>query len=55
MHAVDMFTETQSVEIQEEEERNARETVKREQDAAYEASLMVDRWVAQAGWQMDII
>ncbi|KAF4525991.1 hypothetical protein B566_EDAN000783, partial [Ephemera danica] len=37
------FAENQQQEIQEEEERNARETVKREQDEAYQQSLEIDR------------
>lgn len=43
IHAVEVFNNEISTEIWEEEEREAREQVKREQDAAYEASLMADR------------
>lgn len=43
LHAVEMFSEQQRVEIGEEEERTARETVKREQDEAYQLSLQADR------------
>jgi FAS-associated factor 2 len=45
LHAVEMFSEQQRVEIAEEEERSARETVKREQDEAYQLSLEADRYV----------
>lgn len=44
LHAVEMFSEQQRVEIAEEEERMARETVKREQDEAYQLSLQADRY-----------
>uniref|UniRef100_A0A0P5N633 FAS-associated factor n=1 Tax=Daphnia magna TaxID=35525 RepID=A0A0P5N633_9CRUS len=43
LHAVEMFSEQQRVEIAEEDERSARETVKREQDEAYQLSLEADR------------
>nr|CAH0098300.1 unnamed protein product [Daphnia galeata] len=43
LHAVEMFSEQQRVEMAEEEERSARETVKREQDEAYQLSLEADR------------
>lgn len=43
IHAYEMFCSQVGGEIQEEREREARETVKREQDAAYHASLMADR------------
>ncbi|XP_061414184.1 FAS-associated factor 1 [Lethenteron reissneri] len=43
MHAVDIFTEQQRQDIKDEEEREARETVKREQDEAYRLSLEADR------------
>ena len=45
LQATEMFSEQQRVEIAEEEEREARESVKREQDEAYQASLLADRWV----------
>ena len=38
-----MLSEKQRVEIAEEEERSARETVKWEQDEAYQLSLQADR------------
>ena len=43
IQAVDVFTEQQRVEMREENERAARELVKREQDAAYQESLEADR------------
>ncbi|KFM77559.1 FAS-associated factor 1, partial [Stegodyphus mimosarum] len=43
IHAVEVFNSAMQSEIWEEEEREAREKVKREQDAAYEASLLADR------------
>lgn len=43
IHTVEVFSGQQQLEIVEEDEREAREQVKREQDAAYEASLMADR------------
>lgn len=43
LHAVEMFSEQQRIEIAEEDERSARETVKREQDEAYQLSLQADR------------
>ncbi|XP_054723618.1 FAS-associated factor 1-like, partial [Uloborus diversus] len=43
IHAVEVFNSEMQSEIWEEEEREARENVKREQDAAYEASLLADR------------
>ena len=43
LQATEMFSEQQRVEIAEEEEREARESVKREQDEAYQASLLADR------------
>ena len=43
LHAVEMFGEQQRVEIAEEDERAARESVKREQDEAYQLSLQADR------------
>lgn len=46
LHAAEMFSEQQRVEIAEEDERSARETVKREQDEAYQLSLEADRYVA---------
>jgi hypothetical protein len=43
IHTTDMY-ETQRIgDVKEEEERDARERVKREQDEAYEASLQADR------------
>lgn len=43
VHAVEVFGSEMSTEQQEETDREAREQVKREQDAAYEASLLADR------------
>lgn len=43
MNAVELFQSQQRSDIREEEEREAREQVKREQDLAYEASLAADR------------
>ncbi|XP_046388442.1 FAS-associated factor 1 [Ischnura elegans] len=43
IQAVDVFEQQQRLEIKEEEERAARELVKREQDEAYFASLEADR------------
>ncbi|XP_015912489.1 FAS-associated factor 1 [Parasteatoda tepidariorum] len=43
IHAVEVFNSEVQSEIFEEEAREAREKVKREQDAAYEASLLADR------------
>lgn len=43
IHAVEVFNSEMQSEMWEEEEREARENVKREQDAAYEASLLADR------------
>ncbi|ELT93214.1 hypothetical protein CAPTEDRAFT_183840 [Capitella teleta] len=43
LHATEVFREQQTLEIQEEDERNARETMLAEQDAAYQESLAVDR------------
>lgn len=43
VHTVEVFSVHQQVEIVEEEAREAREEMKREQDAAYEASLQADR------------
>ena len=43
IQSVEMFSEQQRVEVAEEEERFARETVKREQDEAYQLSLEADR------------
>lgn len=43
VHAVEVFNSETSSEMQEEEERDAREKVKREQDVAYAESLMADR------------
>nr|CAD7456761.1 unnamed protein product [Timema tahoe] len=48
IQAVDVFTDQQRTEIREEEERNAREMVKMEQDAAYQESLEADRAKEQA-------
>ncbi|KAG8230574.1 hypothetical protein J437_LFUL004487 [Ladona fulva] len=45
IQAVDVFEQQQQLEIKEEEERAARELVKREQDEAYFASLEADRQV----------
>jgi len=43
IHAHESFREQLQAEIQEEDEREARERVKREQDRAYEESLEADR------------
>ncbi|XP_038048541.1 FAS-associated factor 1-like [Patiria miniata] len=43
IHAVDMFTEQQKSEIEQENDRREAEQLKQEQDAAYQASLMADR------------
>ncbi|KAG8189022.1 hypothetical protein JTE90_025465 [Oedothorax gibbosus] len=43
IHAVEVYTSELQSEIWEEREREARENVKREQDMAYEASLLADR------------
>uniref|UniRef100_A0A8C4Q750 Fas (TNFRSF6) associated factor 1 n=1 Tax=Eptatretus burgeri TaxID=7764 RepID=A0A8C4Q750_EPTBU len=43
MHAMDIFTEQQQQDIHDEEERAARESMKREQDEAYRLSLEADR------------
>lgn len=43
IHAVEVFNSEMQSEIWEEEEREARENVKREQDQAYEESLLADR------------
>lgn len=47
LHAVEMFSEQQRIEVAEEDERTARETVKREQDEAYQLSLQADRYSIQ--------
>lgn len=49
LHATEVFREQQTLEIQEEDERNARETMLAEQDAAYQESLAVDR--AKVVWR----
>ncbi len=51
LHAVEMFSEQQRVEIAEEDERAARESVKREQDEAYQLSLEADRYVISLKFQ----
>lgn len=43
IQVVDMFTEQQTIEHKEEEQRAAREMIKVEQDEAYQQSLEVDR------------
>ncbi|XP_070563690.1 FAS-associated factor 1-like [Ptychodera flava] len=43
INAVDVYTEHQQSEIREEAEREARETMKKEQDEAYQLSLAADR------------
>ena len=43
LQTVEMFSQQQRIEMAEEEEREARESVKREQDEAYQASLEADR------------
>ena len=43
--AYDQYQAQLSVEIREEEERAARDAVKREQDLAFEMSLMVNFWL----------
>lgn len=40
-----MFTDQQTQDAKEEEERNLREMIKFEQDKAYQASLEIDRFV----------
>ncbi|XP_015752631.1 PREDICTED: FAS-associated factor 1-like [Acropora digitifera] len=47
MSAHDTFQQAMDIEIREEEEREARELVKREQDEAYQASLRQDRAKAE--------
>lgn len=44
IQSVDVFSEQQRLEMREEDERSARELVKREQDEAYEESLETDRY-----------
>uniref|UniRef100_UPI00358E441F FAS-associated factor 1 n=1 Tax=Myxine glutinosa TaxID=7769 RepID=UPI00358E441F len=48
MHAMDIFTEQQQQDIRDEEERAARESMKREQDEAYQLSLEADRAKCEA-------
>ncbi|GAB6026559.1 hypothetical protein CHUAL_012975 [Chamberlinius hualienensis] len=43
IQAIEMFTDQQKLEIVEEDERQAREQVKREQDEAYQVSLAADK------------
>lgn len=43
INATEMFHAQQQIDIRDEEEREARERVKREQDEAYELSLIADR------------
>ncbi|XP_014295657.1 FAS-associated factor 1 [Microplitis demolitor] len=43
IHAVDVFQEQKRVDVEAEEERQARERVKQEQDQAYQESLAADR------------
>jgi len=43
MQSVEVFQSQQRADIREEEERDARERVKREQDEAYQLSLSADR------------
>lgn len=43
MQAVELFQSQQRSDIREEDEREAREKVKREQDEAYQLSLAADR------------
>ena len=42
-HAVEMFSEQKRVELAEEQDRQERETIKREQDEAFHLSLQADR------------
>ncbi|XP_067002925.1 FAS-associated factor 1 [Anabrus simplex] len=55
IQAVDVFSEQQRLEIREEEERAARELVKREQDAAYQQSLEADRAKEEAKRNQELI
>lgn len=51
LHAVEVFNSGLTTEIREEDEREARESVKREQDAAYAASLEADKLKEQTKQQ----
>ncbi|GLH13726.1 hypothetical protein R5R35_009544 [Gryllus longicercus] len=55
IQAVDVFTEQQRLETREEEERAARELVKREQDAAYQQSLEADRAKEEAKRRQEML
>lgn len=46
LEAGDVFTHQQAIDLKDEEERAARESIKVEQDRAYQASLAMDRYVA---------
>ncbi|CAL1547158.1 unnamed protein product [Lymnaea stagnalis] len=48
IHAVEVFQEQKQADINEEKEREARERIKQEQDAAYQESLAADRKKAEA-------
>ena len=48
IHTSEMFEEQRLAEVREESEREIRETMKAEQDAAYHASLEADRAKAEA-------
>ncbi|XP_064477091.1 FAS-associated factor 1-like [Ornithodoros turicata] len=54
VHAVEVFNSELSTEMREEEEREARETVKKEQDMAYQASLMADQAKEEARKQEEM-
>lgn len=53
IQSVEMFSEQQRVEVAEEDERAARESVKREQDEAYQLSLEADRAKQEAKRQSE--
>ncbi|XP_063227416.1 FAS-associated factor 1 isoform X2 [Bacillus rossius redtenbacheri] len=55
IQAVDVFTDQQTLEVREEEERNAREMVKMEQDVAYEQSLAADRAKEEAKRSQELL
>ena len=47
LHAVEVFREQQQLDIEDEQQRDAREQIKQEQDAAYQESLAADRAKAE--------
>lgn len=55
IQAVDVFMEQQRLETREEEERAARELVKREQDQAYQQSLEADRAKEEARRRQELL